>query len=78
MRTTARRGLKRTYVLQENLEDSASLFVDEAGDTLDTTTAGKTTDSGLKCEAQLRCCIMSKSEGSGVLTLVIPSFQRIM
>ena len=32
---------------KEDLEDTSSLFVDEAGDTLDTTTASKTTDSGL-------------------------------
>ncbi len=35
------------HVLQEDLEDSAGLFVDQTGDTLDTTTAGKTTDRGL-------------------------------
>ena len=29
------------------------LFVDEAGDTLDTTTASKTTDSRLQCRTQL-------------------------
>ena len=34
-------------VLQENLEDTAGLLVDEARDTLDTTSSGKTTDSGL-------------------------------
>jgi hypothetical protein len=34
-------------VLEENLEDSTSLFVDETGDTLDTTTSCKTTDSRL-------------------------------
>ena len=34
-------------VLEEDLENSAGLLVDEAGDTLDTTTAGQTTDSGL-------------------------------
>lgn len=33
-------------VLEENLEDTASLLVDEAGDTLDTTTTSKTADSG--------------------------------
>lgn len=34
-------------VLEEDLEDTTSLFIDETGDTLDTTTAGKTTNSGL-------------------------------
>jgi hypothetical protein len=34
-------------VLQENLEDDASLLVDEARDTLDTTTTCETTDGGL-------------------------------
>jgi len=34
-------------VLEENLEDRAGLLVDEAGDTLDTTTTGETTDGGL-------------------------------
>jgi len=34
-------------ILQENLEDTTGLFVDKTRDTLDTTTAGKTTDSGL-------------------------------
>ena len=32
-------------VLQENLEDTTGLLVDEAGNTLDTTTTSKTTDS---------------------------------
>ena len=34
-------------VLEENLEDTTSLLVDQAGDTLDSTTAGETTDGGL-------------------------------
>ena len=34
-------------VLKEDLEDTAGLLVDEAGDTLDTTTASKTADGGL-------------------------------
>ena len=34
-------------VLEEDLEDTASLLVDEARDTLDTTTASETTDGGL-------------------------------
>ena len=34
-------------VLEEDLENTTSLFVDETRNTLDTTTAGKTTDSGL-------------------------------
>ena len=32
-------------VLKEDLEDTASLLVDKAGDTLDTTTTGETADS---------------------------------
>ena len=36
-----------THVLEENLENTTGLLVDETRDTLDTTTAGKTTDSGL-------------------------------
>ena len=35
-------------VLEEDLEDSTSLLIDEAGDTLDTTTASETADGGLK------------------------------
>ena len=35
------------HVLQEHLENSAGLLVDEARDTLDSTTASQTTDSGL-------------------------------
>jgi len=34
-------------VLEENLEDAASLFVDQARDTLDTATASQTTDCRL-------------------------------
>ena len=34
-------------VLKEDLEDSTGLLIDEARDTLDTTTASKTADSGL-------------------------------
>ena len=34
-------------VLEEDLEDSTGLFVDEARDTLDTTTTRKTADGGL-------------------------------
>jgi hypothetical protein len=34
-------------VLKENLEDTAGLLVDQARDTLDTTTASQTADSGL-------------------------------
>jgi len=33
-------------ILQEDLKDTTSLFVNETGDTLDTTTASKTTNSG--------------------------------
>ena len=43
-----KRGLRRNaHVLKEDLEDTTGLLVDETGDTLDTATAGKTTDSGL-------------------------------
>ena len=34
-------------ILKEHLQDTTGLLVDEARDTLDSTTAGKTTDSGL-------------------------------
>ena len=34
-------------ILKEDLEDTTGLFVDETGDTLDTTTTGETADSGL-------------------------------
>jgi hypothetical protein len=34
-------------VFKEDLEDTAGLLVDETGDTLDTTTASQTADSGL-------------------------------
>lgn len=34
-------------VLKEDLKDTTSLFVDETGDTLDTTTTSETADSGL-------------------------------
>ena len=34
-------------VLEEDLEDATGLFVDEAADSLDTTSSGKTSDSGL-------------------------------
>ena len=35
------------HVLQENLEYSSGLLVDQSGDTLDSTSAGQTTDGGL-------------------------------
>ena len=38
-------GAKNTHVFQEDLENTTSLFVDQTGDTLDTATASKTTDS---------------------------------
>ena len=34
-------------VLEEDLEDTAGLLVDETGDTLDTATTGETADGGL-------------------------------
>ena len=36
-----------THVFQECLEDTTGLLVDKTRDTLDTTTASKTTNSGL-------------------------------
>lgn len=36
-----------TYVLQEDLKNTTGLFVNQARDTLDTTTASKTTDGRL-------------------------------
>ena len=36
-----------TYVLQEDLEYTTGLFIDQTRDTLDTTTTSKTTDGGL-------------------------------
>ena len=38
---------RATYVLEENFEHAAGLFVDETRDTLDTATAGETADGGL-------------------------------
>jgi hypothetical protein len=35
-----------THVLKENLKDATGLFIDETGDTFNTTTTGETTDSG--------------------------------
>ena len=37
-------------VLEEDLQDSASLLVDQTRDALDTTTAGKTADGRLKID----------------------------
>ena len=45
--TESKRGLRGAHVLKEDLEDTTGLLVDETGDTLDTATAGQTTDSGL-------------------------------
>jgi hypothetical protein len=36
-----------THVLEEDLENTAGLLIDEAGDTLHTATAGETADGGL-------------------------------
>ena len=38
---------KDAYIFKEDLENTTSLLVDETRDTLDTTTAGKTTNSRL-------------------------------
>ena len=37
----------RTHVLEEDLEDTTGLLVDETRDTLHTATAGETADGGL-------------------------------
>ena len=37
--------MQRTHVLQEDLEDTAGLLIDETRDTLDTTTTSETADS---------------------------------
>ena len=37
-----------TYILEEDLQDAASLFVDKTRDTLDTTTTSKTTNGLMK------------------------------
>jgi len=36
-----------THILEENLENTTRLFIDKTGDTLHTSTAGETTNSGL-------------------------------
>ena len=36
-----------TYVLQEDLENTTGLFIDQTRDTFDTTTTSETTDGGL-------------------------------
>ena len=38
-------SLRDTHVLEEDLEDTTGLFIDETGDTLHTTTTSETTDS---------------------------------
>ena len=38
---------RETNVLQKDLENTSGLFVDETGDTLDTTSTSETTDGGL-------------------------------
>ena len=40
-------GETTTHVLEEDLQDTPGLLVDEAGDTLHTTSAGETADGGL-------------------------------
>ena len=35
------------HILQENLEDTSGLFIDESRDTFDTTSTSKTTNGGL-------------------------------
>lgn len=38
-------SLRDAHVLEEDLEDTTGLFIDETGDTLHTTTTSETTDS---------------------------------
>ena len=40
-------GREATHILEESLEDTTSFLVDEAGDTLDTTTTSETANSRL-------------------------------
>ena len=48
VKETIQRGWRNdTHIFKENLENTAGLLVDEARDTFDTTTTGKTTDGGL-------------------------------
>jgi hypothetical protein len=41
------RARSATYVFKEDLENTPGLFVDETGNTFDTTTTSKSTNSGL-------------------------------
>ena len=54
-----------TYVLEEDFEDTTGLLVDETRDTLDTATAGKTTNSGLGNTCQVTIPL---STGIGIAT----------
>jgi len=47
MRRSPMYQINHTYILKEDLQYTTSLFIDKTRDTLDTTTAGKTTNSGL-------------------------------
>jgi hypothetical protein len=47
IRQGERNRVDATHVLEEDLENTTGLLVDETGDTLDTTSAGQTTDGGL-------------------------------
>ena len=51
-------------VLEEDLEDATGLFVDEAADSLDTTSSGKTSDSGLGDSPTDRSHELDDPEGS--------------
>ena len=44
-----------TYVLQEDLQDTTGLFIDQTRDTLDTATTSETTDSGLCDTWKVEC-----------------------
>ena len=51
-------------VLQENLEDTASLLVDEARDTLDTATTSETTNSWLRDAYRTQSALSTSSNAS--------------
>jgi hypothetical protein len=51
-----------TYVLQEDLKDTTSLLVDQAGDTLHTATTSETTDS-LQVPRRQPCSILRRTLG---------------
>ena len=58
-----------TYVLKEDLQDTTRFLVDETGDTLDTTTAGKTTNSGLGDTCTGQISVQVENPKTSLLTL---------